>query len=454
MSAPELTAFIRIPEGTELVVEGTTESVQGELGQAEPFPFERLARFDLSSGRAVLDAPPGRYALTIDAAWLDGELPFYFGIEIVPPAEDEVFFPTWEASGALPAGFVSSTLIERDGCLFAYVATQHVGSSGDRDDAPVMPETEALILWERGLSYTDGAVIEAGGAVVARLDEPFHGGGGWYSRSDRAFVEELVGEPVQDRCVPTHADDAFVLVYDVAPGPGTGGSEAASIEVTTPLGGDAVTTPVTIAGTANVFEGTVRIRIFDAINNMIADTYTTASCGSGCVGEFSAAVNFAVAEEQPGEIVVFEEDAETGRATNTVRIPVTLLPGGNVEAAQEFVGTWTDANGDPVAEDVLSASLGPEHCSWGDIVFLRMSRGSDPTDGATYVRDTTAELAAYAEGEWGLSDPPTQEVPSGFRIGEWELVFDERDDRYAYLYNATRGLTERWPRLQTDIACA
>lgn len=435
VSTPELTGFVRIPEGTELIVEGTAGSVQGELGQAEPYPFERLARLDLSSGRAVLDAAPGRYALTIDATWPDGELPFSFGIEIVSRAEDEIFFPTWETD-ALPQALVTTTLIERDGCLFAYAA-----------------ESEALILWERGLSYADGAVTDAGGAVVARVDEAFHGAGGWYARSARTSVEDLVGEPVPDRCVPEHADDAFVLVYDVAPGLGTGGSETPSIEVTTPIAGENVTTPVTIAGAANVFEGTVRIRIFDAINNMIVDTYTTTSCGSGCMGQFSAAVDFAVSEEQPGEIVVFEEDAETGRPTNTVRIPVTLLPGGNVEAAQEFVGTWTDANGDPVTEDVLSASLGPEHCSWGDIVFLHVSRGSDPV-GAAYVRDTTAELAGLSVKEWGLSDPPAQSVSSGFRVGEWELVFDEQDDRYIYLHNATTGVTERWPRLQEDIACA
>src|SRR5438093_276910 len=47
------------------------------------------------------------------------------------------------------------------------------------------------------------------------------------------------------------------------------------IVVETPLIGQRVSSPVTISGTANVFEATVSIRILDANGNELANTFTT-----------------------------------------------------------------------------------------------------------------------------------------------------------------------------------
>ena len=102
--------------------------------------------------------------------------------------------------------------------------------------------------------------------------------------------------------------------------------DTSAIQVTTPLPGADVTSPVTIAGTANVFEGTVSIRIFDRDGGLIAETFATATCGSGCRGDFSVDVPFTVRSTQPGEIRLFEESAEDGTHVNVVRIPVTLHP--------------------------------------------------------------------------------------------------------------------------------
>jgi hypothetical protein len=99
-----------------------------------------------------------------------------------------------------------------------------------------------------------------------------------------------------------------------------------AIVVTTPSPGDTVSSPVTVAGTANVFEATVSIRILDANRKRIADTFTTATCGSGCRGDFSKQVAFNVSEEGSGTVMVFEASAEDGRPINVVRIPVTLTP--------------------------------------------------------------------------------------------------------------------------------
>jgi hypothetical protein len=105
-----------------------------------------------------------------------------------------------------------------------------------------------------------------------------------------------------------------------------GGGRPDPIEVTEPADGVTVTSPVTISGTADVFEATVSIRILDETGNVIADTFATATCGTGCRGDYSDRVRFAVDTEQPGTIEVFEVSAEDGSMINMVRIPVTLLP--------------------------------------------------------------------------------------------------------------------------------
>jgi Immunoglobulin-like domain of bacterial spore germination/Sporulation and spore germination len=98
------------------------------------------------------------------------------------------------------------------------------------------------------------------------------------------------------------------------------------ILVETPLIGQRVSSPVTISGTANVFEATVSIRILDANGKELANTFTTATCGTGCRGDYSIAVSYSVGREQSGTIEVFEASAQDGSAINVQSIPVTLTP--------------------------------------------------------------------------------------------------------------------------------
>jgi hypothetical protein len=99
-----------------------------------------------------------------------------------------------------------------------------------------------------------------------------------------------------------------------------------AILVESPIIGERVDNPVTISGTANVFEATVSIRILDQGGDEIARTFTTATCGTGCRGEYSIAVPYEVAEEQPGTIEVFESSAADGSPIHVQSIPVTLTP--------------------------------------------------------------------------------------------------------------------------------
>jgi hypothetical protein len=99
------------------------------------------------------------------------------------------------------------------------------------------------------------------------------------------------------------------------------------IVVESPARGERVSSPVTVSGNANVFEANVTVVILDAAGNELARTFTTATCGTGCRGDFSVAVPFEVDEAQAGTILVHDDDAAgTGTPPHQVRIPVVLAP--------------------------------------------------------------------------------------------------------------------------------
>ena len=99
-----------------------------------------------------------------------------------------------------------------------------------------------------------------------------------------------------------------------------------AITVRSPVIGARVTSPVTVSGTADVFEATVSVRILDSAGHEVARTFTTASCGTGCRGDYSVTVSYSVQRTQPGMIEVFESSAKDGRPVNVQLIPVTLAP--------------------------------------------------------------------------------------------------------------------------------
>jgi len=120
--------------------------------------------------------------------------------------------------------------------------------------------------------------------------------------------------------VPTPAPSASAT-------PSTSPSGPAAIVVDSPLPGDELRSPITVRGTANVFEASVSIQILDAGGEVLAAINTQASCGSGCRGTFSSPIAFYTPMRQSGMIEVFEVSAEDGSAIHVVRIPITLVPG-------------------------------------------------------------------------------------------------------------------------------
>jgi len=88
--------------------------------------------------------------------------------------------------------------------------------------------------------------------------------------------------------------------------------------------GDRVSSPVKVAGDSNTFEATVRIRILGADGTVLADTFTTATSGTGTWGTFSASVPFARGSQTSGKVVVFWDSPKDGSPQDVTEVPVTF----------------------------------------------------------------------------------------------------------------------------------
>jgi hypothetical protein len=251
------------------------------------------------------------------------------------------------------------------------------------------------------------------------------------------------------------------------PSPDPSSASSERIVVTDPLPGSRITSPVLVAGEADVYEATVSIRILDATNNVVADTFTTATCGTGCWGEFREKVRFSVGSEQSGVIEVFEASADDGSPTQVVRIPVTLVPGRTDAIAEQVEGTWTDPTGDPAPDglrgrDLVIHSLeGPDHCSWTSATLLHMGwpLGTTTEQGEfrQYVRDPDGVFDDLVTVPYdGDATLPSGAVATGYRIGDWELWLGDAEATDAVYVVNTVGSTpvvERWGRVDPPNVC-
>jgi Immunoglobulin-like domain of bacterial spore germination/Sporulation and spore germination len=120
---------------------------------------------------------------------------------------------------------------------------------------------------------------------------------------------ELFGDPGMD--VQRRADFVDQLPFILVESPGIG---------------ERVSSPVTIAGTSDVFEAVVSILILDRNGDTVASTFTMATCGTGCRGSYSTDVEYSVETRQPGTIRVYEVSAMDGSPIHVVDIPVMLTP--------------------------------------------------------------------------------------------------------------------------------
>ena len=179
-----------------------------------------------------------------------------------------------------------------------------------------------------------GIAIDKGVATVD-LTSDYQSGGG--SASMQARLGQVVYTLTQFPTVRTvrfHLDGEPVnvfsgegIVLDHPVGRKDYADLLPAIVVEKPVAGDRVASGAVVSGTANVFEANVTVEVLDADGHTLAQTFTTASCGTGCVGTFSVPVRFHVTREQRGTIVVHDDDAAgAGTPPHVVRVPVVLLP--------------------------------------------------------------------------------------------------------------------------------
>lgn len=108
-----------------------------------------------------------------------------------------------------------------------------------------------------------------------------------------------------------------------AGGSSAGGASNDFIRVTSPLRGNAVTSPVTVTGQNRTFENTVRIRVVGADGTTLADVFTTGNGTSpGEWGQFAAPVAFAKGANTHGTVMVFEESSKDGSEIHVLKVPV------------------------------------------------------------------------------------------------------------------------------------
>jgi hypothetical protein len=239
------------------------------------------------------------------------------------------------------------------------------------------------------------------------------------------------------------------------------------IAVALPQSGMSLFGSVHIVGSANVFEATVSIRILDEDGDVIVDTFTQATCGTGCRGDFSTDLDFAVDHEQAGTLQVFESSAKDGSMINTVEIPVTLVPG-TPSATDGLEGTWFDANDQPLPNgspdavgNVLNVYLGAEHCQWESVTFMNIgwpvgTLSNAQGDWRQYVRDPLGRFDDGALHVGYLNDTslPSDAADTGYHRGPWRLwVSPSQADDAIFVVNADTGAIERWGRAKPPILC-
>ncbi|MET8907974.1 Gmad2 immunoglobulin-like domain-containing protein [Micromonospora sp. NPDC004551] len=157
----------------------------------------------------------------------------------------------------------------------------------------------------------------AGGVATLVPPAGFDAGGAATARLRRAQVVWTLTQ------FPTVRRVAFAPA-DTATGRDDYADLLPPIVVTDPAIGDRVSSPVTVAGTADVYEATVSVRVLDAAGREIGTAFTTASCGSGCRGAYRLDVRYRHAAAGRGTVEVYEVSARDGSRINVVRIPVDL----------------------------------------------------------------------------------------------------------------------------------
>jgi hypothetical protein len=275
-------------------------------------------------------------------------------------------------------------------------------------------------------------------------------------------------EPGQVRTGPGGCEVAGTVPLETSPGIGVPQeTPLLPIAVALPQSGMRVTSPVTITGSADVFEATVNIRVLNGNGEVIAESFAMATCGTGCRGDFSTQIDVPIDAEQPGTVQVFEYSAKDGSMINVVEIPVTLVPDTS-SATEGPEGAWFDASGRPLPNgspddtgNVLNVYRGASHCQWETVTFMNIgwpvgTLSNAQGDWRQYVRDPNGLFDDGALHVGYLSDTslPSDAEDTGYHRGPWHLwVSPTQADDAVFVVNAETSAVERWGRATPPILC-
>jgi len=97
------------------------------------------------------------------------------------------------------------------------------------------------------------------------------------------------------------------------------------VQIDEPLGGDPVSSPLTVRGRVAAFEAVFQITIFDASGKVLGDTQGMSSEGQ-TLAPFAEEVTFSVTQETPACLWVYEKSAQDGSSIHVLQTPVRLIP--------------------------------------------------------------------------------------------------------------------------------
>lgn len=174
-----------------------------------------------------------------------------------------------------------------------------------------------------GLTAEAGFTIEgiSGGVETVRFGPAFSAGGAAAVRLRQAQVVYTLTQ------FPTVSGVRFTRDGQPA-GTHVGRGQYADllppIVVLDPVIGQRVTSPITVTGTADVFEATVNVRLLDAAGRQIAAAFTTASCGSGCRGDFRIRLPYRSGGGRAATLEAYQVSPRDGSRRDVVAVPVDL----------------------------------------------------------------------------------------------------------------------------------
>ena len=92
------------------------------------------------------------------------------------------------------------------------------------------------------------------------------------------------------------------------------------IWLTAPLEGASVSSPLTVRGTASIFEATVDYRLKDSSGKVLVEGYVMAAGGAPDRGDFEAVLKYTAPAGEKLTLEVFEASAKDGSPINVVTV--------------------------------------------------------------------------------------------------------------------------------------